>query len=503
MNAAAREHPDRIWLRADGLELSYAEATAEVAHTRDLLLDTGVRRGDHVMLTARTEPRYLIALLAVTVLGGTAVPVNPRSTTSELAGLLAQLEAAGRLRAIVTDSELCSRFDNAPAPVVLVRDLSRTGRGGPVELSGDEVGEDDIAVMIPTSGTTGRSKLVMQTHRTHVLSGEGFAHWMGLGAEDRLMTCLPLFHTNALAYSTMGSLAAGAGLVLLPRFSASTFLDAGRRHGATSFNAVGAMLAALLAQAKTPHDGDNPLRTCYAAPAPPEREHREFEQRFGVRLICGYGLSESTYGLVWRPGTRPFGTLGWPRQHPTLGAVNEVRVVDEDGRDVEPGITGELLLRNPTVTRGYFGMPEETAQVVRDGWLHTGDLVASSPDGTYRFVARKKEVIRRRGENLAPAEVEEILLRHPGVADCGVVGVPAGLSEEEVKAFVVLATGVTVRELRDWAAEHLAAFKVPRFWQVVPEIPRTPTNRIARGVLAQGLPGNEVDLAPVVVREGT
>jgi crotonobetaine/carnitine-CoA ligase len=213
---------------------------------------------------------------------------------------------------------------------------------------------DDLAVLIPTSGTTGRSKLVMQTHRAYAMAGEGFPFWMELTAADRLMTSLPLFHINAPAYSVMGSLACGAGLVLLERFSASTFLDSARRHGATEFNAIGAMLEILMRQPPRADDADNPLRLCYTGPAPERSRQQEIERRFGIRIVVGYAMSESPYGLIWARGTRPFGTLGAVRQHPVLGVVNEARVVAADGRELGPGQTGELLLRNPVVTPGYW-----------------------------------------------------------------------------------------------------------------------------------------------------
>ena len=191
------------------------------------------------------------------------------------------------------------------------------------------------------------------------------------------MTSLPLFHINAPAYSVLGSLAAGAGLVLLPRFSASGFLDSARRHGATEFNAIGAMLEILMRQPVRPDDAETDLRLCYTGPSPAREWQEAFEERFGLRVVCGYAMSESPYGLIWRHGERPFGTLGSPRQHPTLGTVNEARVVDDDGRDVATGEVGELLLRNPTVTPGYWQMPEQTEAAVVDGWLHTGDLVTA------------------------------------------------------------------------------------------------------------------------------
>ena len=188
-------------------------------------------------------------------------------------------------------------------------------------------------------------------------------------------------------------------------------------------------------------------------------------------------MSESPYALIWRHGNRPFGTLGSVRQHPTLGVINQAKVVDDDGAELGAGETGELLLHNPTVTPGYWQMPEETAAAVVDGWLHTGDLVTVNDDETYTFVARRKEVLRRRGLNLSPAEVEDAILEHPDVLEAAVVAVPSELTEDEVKAFVVPAPGRTpdFEELRAWTAARLSAFKVPRYWQLLEALPRTPT----------------------------
>jgi crotonobetaine/carnitine-CoA ligase len=207
-------------------------------------------------------------------------------------------------------------------------------------------------------------------------------------------------------------------------------------------------------------------------------------------------MSESPYGLIWPHGTRPYGTLGTLRQHPTLGVVNEAKVIGPGGEVLAAGETGELMLRNPVITLGYWGMPDETAEAItEDGWLHTGDLVTLGDDGMYTFVARKKEVLRRRGENLSPAEVEEALTSHPSVLEAAVVGVPSELSEEEVKAFVVPAPGATVdfAALRAHAAALLASYKVPRYWQAVADLPRTPTSRVAKHRLPQGHPAGEWD----------
>jgi crotonobetaine/carnitine-CoA ligase len=352
-----------------------------------------------------------------------------------------------------------------------------------------------VAVMIPTSGTTGRSKLVMQTHLAYVMAGEGFPYWLRLTSDDRLMTSLPLFHINAPAYSTLGSIAARASLVLLPGFSASGFLDAARRHGVTEFNSIGAMIEILMRQPPRDDDADNPVRLCYTGPSPDRERHLEIEARFGFEVTCGYAMSETPYGLIWAHGERPYGALGSPRQHPELGHVNDARVRDGD-RIVDAGAVGELELRNPAIMRGYYEMPDETAEVMlADGWLRTGDLVRDDGDGTYTFVGRKKEVIRRRGENLSPAEVEAALQKHPDVAEAAVVGVPSDLSEEDVKAFVVAVDGRAIdpAELHEFAAAQLARFKVPRYIEVVAELPHTATDRLAKHRLDRGRTPDEVD----------
>jgi carnitine-CoA ligase len=405
-----------------------------------------------VLATARNDPRYVFLWLAAAYTGAIYAGVDPRQSDRELRGLASQVEP----KLVVTDENVDELFAE------------------PGELDGPGPAEhDDPAVLIPTSGTTGRSKLVTQTHRAYAMAGEGFPWWLELTEGDRLMTSLPLFHINAPAYSVLGSVAARASLVLLPRFSASGFFDSARRYGATQFNAIGAMLEILMRQPERPDDPDNPVRLAYAGPTPPEQRHLEFERRFGLRLTSGYAMSETPYGTVWARGTRPYGTLGEPRQHPTLGEINEARV----------GADGGFELRNPAVMKGYWRMPEETAAVLgADGWLKTGDLVTANPDGTYTFVGRKKDVIRRRGENVAPAEIEEALASHPDVVEVAVVGVPSELSEEDIKAFVVLREGAETDfdELRDWASQRLTPFKVPSEYEALAELPHTPTGRVAK-----------------------
>jgi crotonobetaine/carnitine-CoA ligase len=394
--SAVDDAADATWLLAGDDAYTFGDALGRIERVAAWCRAAGIGPGDRVLVTAKSRPEFLLLWLGLMEAGATQVPIDPRASQAEIAGFVGQVEPS----VIVTDADLAptvlaaASAVGASAPVVDVADVLAAepdGRG-PADID-----PGDVAVMIPTSGTTGRSKLVMQTHRAYVMAGEGFPFWLRLTAEDRLMTSLPLFHINAPAYSTLGSVAARAGLVLLPAFSASTFLDSARRYGATEFNAIGAMLEILLRQPERPDDADTPLRICYTGPSPSRERQEEIEARYGLEVICGYALSESPYGLVWPHGTRPYGALGAARQHPTLGVVNEARVQDQD----ESGV-GELELRNPAIMRGYYEMPEETAAVIVDGWLRTGDMVHDDGDGIYTFVGRRKEVIRRRGENLSP-----------------------------------------------------------------------------------------------------
>jgi crotonobetaine/carnitine-CoA ligase len=300
LSAAADRDPGGSWLRTDAGLLSFAGAAGQVGRVAERLRAAGVRRGDLVVITTRTTPPYLLCWLALAALGAITVPTDPSSTADELTGLLHQVEP----RLVITDPALRPQLHQD-----LHQDLHQASpTDGPAsalldveELAGDwrtadtaggwrlptGAAPDDLAVLIPTSGTTGRSKLVMQTHRAYAMAGEGFPYWMELTATDRLMTSLPLFHINAPAYSVLGSLACGAGLVLLPRFSASGFLDAARRHGATEFNAIGAMLEMLMRQPPRADDADTDLRLCYTGPSPARQWQEAFERRFGCGSSAG------------------------------------------------------------------------------------------------------------------------------------------------------------------------------------------------------------------------
>jgi carnitine-CoA ligase len=491
LESAVEQSPDKEWLHFEDSIWTYEQAYERVFAIAAALDQMGAGRDKRVLATARNSPDYLFVWLATVHLGATIVAVNPSSSVEELGGLIDQVQP----HIVVTDTTLSEKIEerSPDTRLALAEDLVRE----PAAHVAAAARPDDVAVLIPTSGTTGRSKLVMQTQRAYAMAGAGFPFWMGLDESDRLMTSLPLFHINAPAYSMLGSVAARAGLILLPRFSGSGFIDSARRYGATEFNAIGAMIEILMRQPEREDDADNPLRLCYTGPSPAKERQLAIERRFGIQIVCGYALSETPYALIWRKGTRPFETLGSVRQHPTMGEINQARVI-EDGQEVGIGGTGELELKNPAVMLGYYGMPEETDRVLSDGWLRTGDVVTVNDDDTFTFVGRRKELIRRRGENLSPVEVEAALEAHPEVEEAAVIGVPSELTEEEVKAFVVLTedASVSLGALRDFSAERLAPFKVPRYLEVVDELPHTPTGRIAKHELSKDRNDKESDFEP-------
>jgi crotonobetaine/carnitine-CoA ligase len=453
------------------------------------LVERGLRPGDHLAIALPNSAEHLLLWLAAAKLGAVVAPLHAQWTAEErsraLTLLRPRLVAGGETASEGLDSDALGALLEAPArPFPSVRP---TAADAPAEL-------------LFTSGTTGMPKAAIQTFRSMMLTGEAFADWLRLSADDRLFTCLPLAHVNARFYSTMGALAAGAALVLEERFSASAFWRQVAESRATVVNAIGAMLRILLQAPPSEADRAHSLRLVYSSPALGEALHRQFEERFGVRLVIGYGMTECTFGAIHPLDTpldapdRRLDSMGRARRHPDpiwphgLRLVDPATSADAAPRDVADGEPGEILLSGPTVFAGYFENPSATAETLRaDGWLRTGDLAVRDRDGFLAFVGRRKEMIRRRGENLSPLEVERTLEAHPAVREAAVVGVPAELGEEEVAAFVVPRDGaeLDLDALRAWCEARLARFKVPSVWRVVAALPRTSTNRVAKAELAR------------------
>ncbi len=493
-------NPGKPFVEIGGKSYSYGEIRDGALRTAAMFRDMGVGKGDRVCLFMPNCVEYLYCWFGLSELGAISVPVNTAYRRDETAYILNNAEAV----AIVTDPSLTGVAGAAAdlAPSIRHRIL----RGG--EPAGGawasfreafdratplvdrpEVSPDDVSMLVYTSGTTGNPKGVMVTHLMYAAAGQGFAHWTQATANDRFFTCLPFYHANIQYYSTMGALAAGATLVIVDRFSASRFWGQVREARATVVNFIGMMMPVLAKNPESPDDADNTVRLFYGSPSFPPEFLAEFQERFATDIIVGFGMTETCYGTIEaiREERRP-GSSGRPRQHPDPRFENTVRIADaETGRHVGPNTVGEITIRNPAVMPGYWRNEQQNRETLRDGWLYTGDLGWLDDDGFLYFVDRKKDIIRRRGENISSQEVENVIKAHPNVLDCAVVAVPSELGEDEVKAYVTPRPGATVNpeEVVYWCAENLAYFKVPRYWEVRDELPRTPSLRVRKDVLRQ------------------
>ena len=429
--------------------------------------------------------------LGLMKIGAILVPINSAFRSTETQYIVQHAEAA----AIVVDAAtgpvvadiaahlscVCQRISLATTPAAGEIAWSDVLAGPSTSAPMVDVDANNVASLIYTSGTTGQPKGVMQPHRSYVIAGESFAMRAGLSAEDRVLTVLPLFHANAQFYSTMGTLVAGATLILLRRFRASQFWEHVQHYDATQFNFIGAMARMLYNQPPTPLEAAHRVRIACGAPVPVEIS-ADFERRFHLTVLETYGLSECPMGTSNLANMRKIGSMGKPARHPDPALYTRVRLVDDVERDVPVGQVGEVLLQSPALMVGYYRDPERTAEAMRGGWFHTGDYARQDEDGFFFFVDRKKDIIRRRGENISSVEIERVLNDHPAVAESAVIPVPAALSEDDIHAYVVLRPGAqtTAEELQAWCEARLARFKMPQSVRFRDALPKTPTQRVEK-----------------------
>ena len=511
LEEAVAGNPERVFVEISGRQLTYRQLQQTSMQVAGMFRDLGVSKGDRVGLFMPNCPEYLFCWFGLSLLGAIGVPINTAYKRDETAFIL---NNAGTSALIAHESLVDVAQDAAAlAPAVKNKLLVGTPPSSPPLRRGDhrgvagwtdftesldrsnpletrpQVSPEDVSLLVYTSGTTGNPKGVMVTHQMYVAAGQGFAHWTQATPEDRFFTCLPFYHANIQYYSTMGALAAGATLVVVDRFSASRFWGQVREAKATIVNFIGMMMPVLAKQPESPDDSRNSVRLFYGSPSFSPDFLESFQDRFGTGIIVGFGMTETCYGTIEGLGRpRRAGSSGTPRQHPDPRFVNRIRISHaETGEPVGSGTVGEITISNPAVMPGYWRDEEQTRQSLRDGWLYTGDLGWLDDDGYLYFVDRKKDIIRRRGENISSQEVENVIKRHPEVLDCAVVAVPSELGEDEVKAYVVPRDGVTVKpeDLVYWCAEHLANFKVPRYIEMREDMPRTPSLRVRKDLLRQ------------------
>lgn len=466
--------------------LPLSELRAVVERRAAALLRRGLRPGDRALIAQGNSVDWIVSTLAVMRLGAIAVPINPGATARESAVYEDVVEP--RLVLLDADAAAPARFravSVSPAVDALAED--------PAPLPGLP-GADDRALILFTSGTTGMPKAAVQRHGTLVLSGEGFAHWLELSPRDRLLLTMPMFHANAIYYTIMGGLCSGASLTILPRFSVTGFWDSVRRAGATEVNLMGPMVAMLLTAPERPDDRDNSLRLVYTAAVRPA-VMAEFARRFAVEVVEGYGMTETPYGCITPLGSARPGSVGRPRRHPTGAVTNDIRIVDDAGRERADGEIGEIVIRNNATFMEYWNNPEATSRAFRDGWLRTGDLGRRDAAGDFYIVGRTKEVVRRKGVNIAPAEIEEAMGAIEEVGEAALVGVPSPLGEEQAIVVVTLAPGVSPDGAESRIMARLATLvsreKRPDAVVVTDRLPKTPTHRIERTRLREWLQSRE------------
>lgn len=487
--------PYLIW---EDEEQTYEDFNARVDAAAGFWHEAGVRKGDRVTFMADNSPGFLHAWLGLAKLGAVLVAINTGFKYAEARYLVDHSEARFALvdpvhaelfhRIGETAPSLVSTFGLGPADGFddfVAGATALRGSAPSVDLDGE-----DLISLIYTSGTTGTPKGVMQPHRNFVLTGQAYPHWMHMQKGDRIYACLPLFHINSQAYSTMGAIGAEGALVLAPRFSASRFWPDVRRHRVNVFNYIGAMTVILSKSAPSPEDREHDVRVAYGVPALPSEVRLQVEARFGLACVSGFGMSETTFGLL-EPidGERVAGSMGVPRSHPDPDVpATQAKIVDEAGEECPRGVVGELTLSNPAMMLGYFKDPDKTAEALVDGWLRTGDSAWQDDEGRFYFVDRKKDIVRRRGENVSSLEVELVINRHPDVLESAIIGVPSDLTDEELCAFVVPQPDhqVDPDSIVAWCAANLAAFKVPRYVEVIEVLPKTPTAKPEKHRLRSG-----------------
>lgn len=490
----ARRYPEKIAIRYYEQDITYRELDEQSNRVANSLLSLGVRKGDRVCLLMDNSPEFFYVYFGINKIGGIAGPVNCWWQTGEIHYLLNDSGAV----ALFCDHNYRGYIDKIIADTPQLKHVVERGatdeRFLPLEkmLSASaefpvaEVVPDDVSTIVYTSGTTGNPKGVLLTQRNILTNSRQASLLANIDQNDVIMCFLPLFHVNGLVITGTAPLARGAQIILRRNFSASEFWECVAKYRVSIFSGVPTVYQILL---NTPgYEGldVSSLRygVCGAAPMPVDTIEK-FEKTFNMIIIEGYGLTESTAGATANPidGVRKIGSIGIPF------ADSEIRIVNDDDQEVPQGEVGEICIRGDNVMQGYFNKPEDTAQTLRGGWLHTGDMAYKDEDGYLFIVDRKKEMIIRGGENIYPKELEGIICRHPQVAEIAVVGVPDKIYGEEVMACLVLHPDQTLTKevFQEWCKSNMASYKVPKYVDIRQAIPRNILGKVLKKELKAAL----------------
>lgn len=493
LRAVCWDRAGQEFLRISGESFSYGKALAMVESAARGLRELGVTPGDRVGLMSPNHPEAVWTWLGANAIGAVDVPFNcaargrllaytvgdaePRVLvgTEDCLAILAETIAYDP-EVVVCIGKHASRPFGDRAPQIDFKELLALGSAASGTLDVSRHG--DTATIMYTSGTTGPSKGVMLPQRYYTAQASQLLKVLELRPEDTCYCVQPLAHIDARIY-VAATIQAGNTMALGSRFSVSRFWEEVRAHDAAVLSLIGTMLWMLYKRAPRPDDADQPARIAICS-ATPVGIMRDFETRFGIEVSEGYGMTESVLITASPPGKTVPGRIGRP------SADLEVRLVDDDDQPVEPGTIGELVFRPKkafSVMQGYWRRPAETVEAWRNLWFHSGDLIREDPDGLLEYIGRKKDSIRRRGENVSAWEVEQAVTAHPGVLAAAAIGVPAEVGEEDVAILVETVPGSAPGpvELIEFVSTDLPSFAVPRYIEFVKSLPRTPSERIEKG----------------------
>jgi long-chain acyl-CoA synthetase len=510
LEKSAEKYPAREAIVLGDTRLTYAQVDGAANMVANLLVSRGIQPGDKVALSCANLPYFTIVYYGILKAGATVVPLNVLLKAREVAYHLddadakayfcfegtAELPIGQEGYAGFQQAEGCESFfmitvdPAAPSPIEGTETMGAAMAAQPPTFETVATDEDDTAVILYTSGTTGQPKGAELRHRNMRDNALGGAELFGASAEtpDTYLCVLPLFHSFGQTVIQNGAFAFGGTVVMLPRFDAKAALAAMAKEEVTFFAGVPTMYWGLLGALDESVDVErlaSNLRVAAAGgSALPVEVHKDFEKRFGVTILEGYGLSETSPVASFSPhgqAARP-GSIGLP----IPGVEMKLLQTDSWEEVKEPDEIGEIAIKGHNVMKGYYNRPEATDEVIRDGWFRSGDLARRDEDGWYYIVDRSKDMIIRGGYNVYPREIEEVLLTHPDVSLAAVVGVPHESHGEEIKAYVILNPGATLmpEELVEWGKQEMASYKYPRLVSVVDSLPMTATGKILKRELA-------------------
>jgi len=503
-NSAVR-FPEKNALIFMERQWTYRELDELVSQMANLLISLGIKQGDRVGIQLVNSPQFVIVYFGILRAGAIAVPINPNFTGDDLAYIIKnsgmslivagveqlsvlELIINGKIRIIVTDIKAPFHKNNLYETPVEALKLEEILFDQSITDPLTGITPDSIANLQYTGGTTGIYKGAILTHENLVVNATQFRHWFKnvyQDGEGKFVCVIPMFHIYAMSTTMNHAILSGSSLFILPKFDLNELMRLIEKHKPNLFMGVPAMYGAIAM--REGHDYDlSSIEACMCGSAPiPIPVHQKFEQITGGKLREGYGLSECAPAVALTPiyGRVKHGSAGVPVPD------TDVRIVDpQTGAEVTtPGLIGEILVKGPQVMRGYWEQPEETALVLRDGWLHTGDLGSLDEDG-YVFIAdRLKDMIIMGGEKIYPREIEDLLYTHPAVKEVAAVGVPHPLRGEVPEAYVVLKEGAATseKELRHFCAAHLSKFKIPHKINMVNELPRSSVGKVLRRLIRE------------------